>query len=72
MQKEFWFIVGSQDLYGEEVLETVRNRAGEMAEELSGKLHYMLVYKETGRSRDQITSIIKLHGAIHSPLARCG
>ena len=30
--KQFWFIVGSQDLYGQEVLETVAARAKEMAE----------------------------------------
>ena len=57
MQKEFWFIVGSQDLYGEDVLETVRKRAAEMAEELSAKLPYRLVYKDTGRSSDQITAL---------------
>ena len=33
MKKEFWFVVGSQDLYGEEVLKTVARRAEEMAEE---------------------------------------
>ena len=27
MSKEFWFVVGSQDLYGEEVLKTVAERA---------------------------------------------
>ena len=31
--KQFWFIVGSQDLYGQEVLETVAARAKEMADE---------------------------------------
>ena len=34
-QYEFWFVVGSQFLYGPEVLETVEARAKEMAEELS-------------------------------------
>ncbi len=29
-QYEFWFVVGSQTLYGEEVLETVAARAEEM------------------------------------------
>ena len=45
MKKEFWFIVGSQDLYGEEVLRTVATRAQEMAAELSKALPYPLVYK---------------------------
>ena len=34
-KKEFWFVVGSQSLYGEDVLKTVEMRAKEMAEELS-------------------------------------
>ena len=38
MKYEFWFVVGSQFLYGEEVLETVAARAKEMAEELSKAL----------------------------------
>ena len=32
---EFWFVVGSQTLYGEEVLRTVAARAEEMAQKLS-------------------------------------
>ena len=32
---EFWFVVGSQFLYGPEVLETVDKRAAEMAETLN-------------------------------------
>ena len=31
---KFWFVVGSQDLYGPEVLKTVAERSAEMAEEL--------------------------------------
>ena len=31
-QYEFWFVVGSQFLYGPEVLETVARRAAEMAD----------------------------------------
>ena len=34
-KREFWFIVGSQYLYGNEVLETVEKRACEMAAEMS-------------------------------------
>ena len=34
----FWFVVGSQFLYGPEVLETVERRAREMADELSKSL----------------------------------
>lgn len=32
---EFWFVVGSQSLYGPEVLKTVEQRAQEMAKKLS-------------------------------------
>lgn len=42
--KEFWFVVGSQFLYGPEVLETVAGRAAEMAQALSKVLPYPLVY----------------------------
>ena len=38
MNYNFWFVVGSQFLYGEEVLKTVEVRAKEMAIELSKKL----------------------------------
>ena len=58
MKKEFWFIVGSQDLYGEEVLRTVATRAQEMATELSKALPYPLVYKVTAMSNGQITNVI--------------
>ena len=42
----FWFIVGSQLLYGPEVLETVTARAKEMARTLSAALPYPLVFKD--------------------------
>ena len=59
MKKEFGFIVGSQDLYGEEVLRTVAARAQEMATELSKALPYPLVYKVTAMSNRQITEVIR-------------
>ena len=59
---EFWFIVGSQDLYGEEVLRIVDQRAKEMAEELSRVLPYPLKYKVTAESNRQIKEIIKKSG----------
>ena len=59
MKKEFWFIVGSQDLYGEEVLKTVAVRAQEMADKLSKVLPYPLIYKVTAMSNKQITDVIK-------------
>ncbi len=56
---EFWFVVGSQLLYGEEVLKTVASRAQEMADELSLKLPFPVKYKVTAKSSDEINSVIK-------------
>ena len=56
---EFWFVVGSQSLYGQEVLDTVDARAKEMAAFLSQKLPYPLVYKVTAKGNSEIVSIIK-------------
>ena len=54
----FWFVVGSQLLYGPEVLETVAARAAEMAKELSRELPYPLVYKVTAKSNQEIAQVI--------------
>ena len=59
MNYEFWFAVGSQFLYGPEVLETVETRAREMAAELSGLLPYPLIYKVTAKTNKEITDIVK-------------
>ena len=59
MKYNFWFVVGSQFLYGEEVLKTVEQRAKEMAEELSLYLPYPLVYKVTAKTNAEITEIVK-------------
>ena len=59
MKYNFWFVVGSQDLYGEEVLQTVAQRAAEMAAKMSERLPYPLVYKVTAMSNAQITRIVK-------------
>ncbi len=57
--KQFWFVVGSQDLYGEEVLQIVAERAAEMAGFLTERLPYPLVYKVTAMSSGQITKVVK-------------
>ncbi len=56
---QFWFVVGSQDLYGQEVLQTVARRAAEMAAEMSKALPYPLIYKVTAMSSAQIADIVK-------------
>ncbi|HWP22046.1 MAG TPA: L-arabinose isomerase [Candidatus Cryosericum sp.] len=60
-QYEFWFLVGSQFLYGPQVLETVAARAEEMAERMnaSGKLPYKLVYKATMKTNQEISDMIR-------------
>lgn len=57
--KEFWFVVGSQSLYGDTVLNTVDARAREMAQQLSKVLPYPLVYKMTAKSNTEITNLVK-------------
>ena len=56
---EFWFVVGSQALYGPEVLATVAQRAEEMAEKMSAALPYPLVYKVTAMSNAQIEDVVR-------------
>lgn len=60
-QYEFWFLVGSQFLYGQQVLDTVAARAAEMAQKMnaSGKLPYKLVYKATMKTNQEITAMIR-------------
>ena len=56
---KFWFVVGSQFLYGPEVLETVEKRAREMAEEMSKRLPFPLEYRVTAKTNKEITEIVK-------------
>ena len=58
-QYSFWFVVGSQKLYGPEVLETVDARAKEMAEEMSKALPYPLIYKVTAKSNAEIYDVVR-------------
>ncbi len=59
--REFWFIVGSQHLYGPEVLDIVAERAAEMAEKINASKHIpcKFVYKATVKTPDEVTAIIK-------------
>ncbi len=61
MKREFWLLVGSQCLYGDDVLKTVDARAAEMTAAMNagGKLPYALVYKGTVKSNAEITEVIK-------------
>ena len=55
----FWVVVGSQFLYGPEVLETVDQRAREMAGELSKALPFPLLYKVTAKTNQEIADVVK-------------
>lgn len=57
----FWFVVGSQFLYGPEVLDTVAERAAEMAERMnaSGLLPCRLLYKVTTKTPEEIAAVVK-------------
>lgn len=54
-------MVGSQCLYGDDVLKTVDERAAEMTAAMNagGKLPYTLVYKGTAKSNEEITSVMR-------------
>jgi len=57
----FWFIAGSQHLYGSDVLDTVAERAGEMAGFWNGskQLPCEVVFKAVVKTPDEITALIK-------------
>jgi L-arabinose isomerase len=61
MKREFWLLVGSQTLYGDEVLKTVDERAAEMTAAMNagGKLPYTLVYKGTAKSNEEISRVVR-------------
>ena len=58
---EFWFVVGSQFLYGPEILEIVASRAKEMADTMnkSGILPCKVVYKVTAKTPEEISNVVK-------------
>lgn len=60
-EQEIWFVVGSQLLYGSEVLETVAKRGQEMSEWIDsrGNIPCKFVYKGTIKSNTEVTAIIK-------------
>lgn len=58
---EFWFVVGSQFLYGPDVLKTVEERASKMADAMneSGQLPHRLIYKLTAKTPDEISRLVR-------------
>lgn len=57
---EFWFVVGSQYLYGEDVLKTVAEHAQVMTDGLNktGKLPCKIVYKVTAKTNREIDDVV--------------
>lgn len=58
---EFWFVVGSQHLYGEETLKHVAEDAQKITDGLNekGNLPYKIVFKEVLTTADEITKFMK-------------
>lgn len=60
-KKEFWFVTGSQHLYGEDVINVVREDSEEIVKGLneSGKLAYPIQFKEVVKTADEIKKVMK-------------
>jgi L-arabinose isomerase len=58
-QKEVWFVVGSQELYGEETLRQVAVHSQHIAKGLDGSSHIpvKIVYKDVVKSPEQILKV---------------
>ncbi|MCL2698384.1 MAG: L-arabinose isomerase [Oscillospiraceae bacterium] len=56
---KFWFVAGSQHLYGADVLETVAKRAAEIAESLSEATPFKIIYKAVVKTPDEISKLAK-------------
>lgn len=60
-EREFWFVVGSQHLYGPETLNEVETNAKKIVEHLNeqGNLEYPIVYKDLVTTADEIKNVMK-------------
>lgn len=58
---EFWFVVGSQHLYGKEALDAVKDNTVKVIDALnqSGNLPYPIVFKTVATTADSITEVMK-------------
>ncbi len=59
----FWFVVGSQDLYGSEVLKTVDEHSKRMVQSLDPKLPCALVWKPVVLGPDEILKTVRAANA---------
>lgn len=60
-EREFWFVVGSQHLYGPETLNEVESNAKKIVDHLNeqGNLEYPIVYKDLVTTADEIKNVMK-------------
>ncbi len=58
-QYEFWFVVGTQFLYGEDIFETINAHAEDMAAEWSEKLPCKVVAKPCVKRSSEILSLMR-------------
>lgn len=58
-QKEIWFVVGSQELYGEETLRQVAKHSQEIAKGIDASAHIpvKVIYKDVVKSPSEITDV---------------
>src|SRR5699024_9064629 len=61
LKKEFWFIVGAQQLYGEETLEEIKNHAQKITDGLNDSklLPHQIILKDLAINSNKITNIMK-------------
>lgn len=56
---EFWFIVGTQHLYGEEIFADINSHAQDMCDEWSKKLPCKVVAKPCVKTSSEILNVIE-------------
>ena len=59
-ERTFWLLIGSQTLYGQQVLDTVARRGQEMAAEMSRALPFPLIYRGTVKSAQDAVQLMKM------------
>jgi L-arabinose isomerase len=60
-KKEFWFLVGTQHLYGKETIDKVKQHAQEITDTLNrvGNLPFKIKFVGTAETATSITQIMK-------------
>lgn len=58
-KKVFWFVVGSQHLYGEDTLKQVSDNAKAIVDGLNQTAPFEIILKDTVKTADEITALMK-------------